>query len=92
MDHELWTCRFKTSGSLDPCFIMRLNFSPTSIFPSWISSAKPLKLPQGIKNRKLGHTVYLVRLLDAASHSGKLDPRVFFVRRVSGHLRLDGNL
>lgn len=43
-------------------------------------------------NRRIGHTVRLVRLLDTASQGRKLDPRVFLLRRVSGHLRLDGNL
>lgn len=44
------------------------------------------------QNRKLGHTVRLVRLLDVATPGDKVDPSVFIIRRIAGHLRRDGHL
>lgn len=34
----------------------------------------------------------MARLLDTANPNTKTDPRVFVIRRVTGHLRLDGDL
>ncbi|KAK0724025.1 hypothetical protein B0T21DRAFT_48532 [Apiosordaria backusii] len=96
MDYELWTCRFKTSdrewfaGPLlhrGARFFAHFNLSVVDFKRETTQTPREYR-----DSRKLGHTVYLVRLLDTESRGEKPDNRVFVLRRVSGHLRRDGNL
>ncbi|KFY92521.1 hypothetical protein V500_04163 [Pseudogymnoascus sp. VKM F-4518 (FW-2643)] len=82
MDYELWTARFQSSDR--EYFAGPLNEQGDG----------PSATPQPfLRNRRISHTVRSMRLIDTnplGSSDSQTGPRMYLIRRVSGHLRKDG--
>ncbi|KAK5159436.1 hypothetical protein LTS14_002578 [Recurvomyces mirabilis] len=99
MDYELWTSQFQSSdrewfaGPLIERGARR--FSHFNLSCVDFKRATPETPPEYQSNRRISHTVRLVRLLNLISRKGGqpvATSRVFVIRRISGHIRKDEGL